>query len=202
MPKDKAANVIEPETIDTFYPTSAKHWRQWLERNHLKKAAVWLECYKKSASIPTVVWSDAVDEALCFGWIDSKRKSVGNDRFIQYFCKRKPGSGWSKINKEKVERLISEGRMTSAGLRCIEEAKKSGSWTALDRVEELKIPTELMTVFKADRKVKSYYTGLSKSVMKMILAWISLAKRSETRLKRAREFADQARKNTLPKQFQ
>ncbi|MGC3944359.1 MAG: YdeI/OmpD-associated family protein [Chryseolinea sp.] len=197
----KRTGKINTEAITTFYPTSKKHWRQWLQKNHRDKGAVWMECYKKSASMPTVVWSDAVDEALCFGWIDSTRKSVDKDKFIQYFCKRKPGSGWSRINKEKVERLISEGRMTAAGLQCIEDAKKNGSWTTLDRIEKLELPAELKAAFKKDPKAKAYYTSLSKSVRKIILHWITLARRPETRHKRIVEFTTSANEGVLPKQF-
>ena len=201
MARDNTSCIIKEELITTFYPTSKKHWRQWLQKNHKSKMAVWIECYRKSASMPTVVWSDAVDEALCFGWIDSTRKSVDKDKFIQYFCRRKPNSGWSKINKEKVQRLIDEGRMSRAGLKCIEEAKQNGSWAKLDRIENLEVPEEMKAVFKKDAKAKAYFTTLSKSMKKIILHWVTLAKRPETRLKRISEFATLARQNQLPVQF-
>ncbi|MEJ1238316.1 YdeI/OmpD-associated family protein [Chryseolinea sp. T2] len=201
MSREKTTDGNKEESIATFYPTSNKQWRQWLQKNHDSKTAVWIECYKKNANMPTVVWSDAVDEALCFGWIDSTRKSVGNDKFIQYFCRRKRNSGWSKINKDKVQRLIEEGRMSHAGLRCIEQAKQDGSWAALDGIENLEIPSELNAVLRKNAKAKAYFTALSKSKKKMILHWITLAKRPETRQKRADEFVVLARENQLPPQF-
>src|SRR5690606_32773259 len=97
--------------IETFYPKNIQEWRKWLVKNHLKKNAVWLVMYKKAANEPSVSWSDAVDEALCFGWIDSVKKKLDEVRSIQFFSKRKPKSTWSKINKEKVKKLIETKQM-------------------------------------------------------------------------------------------
>ncbi|WP_205756018.1 YdeI/OmpD-associated family protein [Lacibacter luteus] len=151
--------------------------------------------------MPTISWSDAVDEALCFGWIDSTRKSLGDDRFIQFFCKRKPKSNWSKINKAKIEKLTDEGLMTKAGFASVELAKKNGSWNALDQVEELLIPKDLASAFRLQPGSKKYFTGLSQSVQKILLHWVAAAKRSETRQKRIDELAEHAGRQTRPKQF-
>lgn len=188
--------------IETFYPASRKHWRQWLQKNHNKKQAVWFIGYKKKANTPTLSWSDAVDEALCFGWIDSIRKTVDHEKFMQYFSRRKPTSAWSKINKEKVKRLIDEGLMVQAGLDVIEVARKNGTWKILDTVEELKIPADLNKAFKAQPHAKKFFLSLSKSQRKMMLQWIAFAKRDETRLKRINELVTSAAKNVKPKQFQ
>jgi uncharacterized protein YdeI (YjbR/CyaY-like superfamily) len=102
--------------IETFYPKGRQEWREWLQINHDKKQSVWLIYYKKKSKIPTVTYSEAVDEALCFGWIDSKSKPLDNEKFMQFFSKRKANSDWSRVNKEKIERLTSEGLMTKAGL--------------------------------------------------------------------------------------
>ena len=94
---------MQKKEIEIFYPTNRQEWRQWQLENHNKKQSIWLVHYNKKSNMPSVSWSDAVDEALCFGWIDSTRKSLDNDMFIQFFTKRKPTSVWSKINKEKIE---------------------------------------------------------------------------------------------------
>jgi uncharacterized protein YdeI (YjbR/CyaY-like superfamily) len=192
---------MQEKDIDTFYPTSQQAWRSWLQENHRSKQSVWLVCYKKKANIPTVLWSDAVDEAICFGWIDSKRITIDDDKFMQFFTKRKPNGTWSKVNKEKIKQLIYQGLMTEAGLECIEKAKQNGSWTVLDEVEELIIPMDLESAFDAKTGSKEFFLGLSKSVRKSILQWIVLAKQAETRQKRMNEVAEMASQNLKPKQF-
>jgi uncharacterized protein YdeI (YjbR/CyaY-like superfamily) len=187
--------------IATFYPASRQAWRAWLKDNHSSKQAVWLVCYKMKANIPTISWSDAVEEALCFGWIDSVRKSLDNDSFVQFFSKRKPISTWSKVNKEKVQQLIDDGSMTKAGLAIIEIAKQNGSWNILDTVEELLIPEDLENEFKSKEGAKDFFLGLSKSIQKMMLQWIVLAKRPETRQNRIKEIAEHAAQKRKPKQF-
>lgn len=189
------------QDIPTFTPESRQAWRQWLKKHHRSEQSVWLTMYKKETGIPSMEWSDAVDEALCFGWIDSTRKTVGDGAFIQYFTRRKPSSNWSKINKDKVERLIAEGLMTEAGMACIEIAKQNGSWSRLDQVEEGLVPKDLEKAFKAHKGSKSYFMGLSKSVRKMMLGWIAMAKRPETRQKRIDEIAQLAAEGKKPKQF-
>ncbi|WP_240315129.1 YdeI/OmpD-associated family protein [Mucilaginibacter pineti] len=151
--------------------------------------------------MPTLTWSEAVEEALCFGWIDSIKKSVDNETFMQFFCTRKPTSVWSKINKGKVQRLIVEGLITEAGHKSIETAKQNGSWMILDHVEELLIPKELEDAFKIQPGSEMFFMGLSKSVRKAILQWLVLAKRPETRQKRIEEIAALAAQKLKPKQF-
>ena len=186
---------------DTFTPSSQKDWRQWLEQNHQSKQSVWLVCYKKQANIPTVSWSESVDEALCFGWIDSTRKSIAENTFMQFFCKRKPKSAWSKINKMNVERLIAAGKMAKAGYESIETAKQNGSWNLLDDVEELIIPADLEKELQQNPDAKEYFLSLSKSVRKMMLQWIAFAKRDETRRKRITEIVESSAQKTKPKPF-
>jgi uncharacterized protein YdeI (YjbR/CyaY-like superfamily) len=192
---------MQKKSIETFCPASRQYWRQWLKENHTSKRSVLLVYYKKKANIPTIIYSEAVDEALCFGWIDSTRTSLGDDKFMQFFCKRKPKSVWSKINKEKVQRLIDEGLMTQAGYERIETAKQNGSWTILDDVEKLKIPKDLANEFKGKPGSKNYFMSLSRSVRKSILQWLVLAKRPETRQKRIYEIAELASHKLKPKQF-
>jgi uncharacterized protein YdeI (YjbR/CyaY-like superfamily) len=187
--------------IETYYPKTKQYWRKWLLKNHVQKDAVWLITYKKSANKPTVTWSDAVDEALCFGWIDSIKKTLDDERSIQFFSKRKPKSTWSKINKAKVEQLIASKQMTAAGLACIEIAKQNGSWTILDAIEELEIPKDLEKEFKKKVKAKTFFTSLSKSNKKIILYWLMSAKRSETREKRLKETVDSLSQEKKPNNF-
>lgn len=187
--------------IETFCPASRLQWRRWLQKNHQKKRSVWLIYYKKKANASTISWSEAVEEALCFGWIDSTARPIDDERFMQFFTRRKANSVWSKINKGKVRQLIDKGLMTQAGYESIEIAKQNGSWSILDDVEELKIPKDLAKEFKSQPGSKDYFTSLSKSVRKSILQWVVLAKRPETRQKRITEIAALAAQKQKPKQF-
>jgi uncharacterized protein YdeI (YjbR/CyaY-like superfamily) len=192
---------MQKKEIETFCPTSQADWRQWLQDNHKSKQSVWLVCYKKKANIPTIAWSDAVDEALCFGWIDSVRKTIDDDSFIQFFSRRKPNGTWSKVNKEKIKQLIDAQLMTEAGYESIEKAKQNDSWTILDDVEELTIPEDLELEFDRHLGSKDFFLSLSKSVKKAILQWLVLAKRPETRQNRINEIAELAAQRRKPKPF-
>lgn len=172
-----------------------------MERNHGIKRLVWVVFYSKSSDKATIRWSDAVDTALCFGWIDSKKVKMDAITSHQYFSRRKPRSTWSKINKEKVSVLIDRGKMMPAGHRSIEVAKQNGSWTILDAVEELVIPKDLEIAFKNHKGAKPYFLSLSKSLRKMMLQWLVLARRPETRQKRIMEIAESAGQGLVPKQF-
>lgn len=187
--------------ISIFYPENRTDWRNWLEENHAKEQAVWVVFYAKSSAKPTITWSEAVDEALCFGWIDSKKVSVDSGKSHQFFSKRKAKSTWSKINKEKIDRLTESGLMTKAGFESVELAKQNGSWNILDEVEELIVPADLETALDLYEEAKDYFLGLSKSVKKMMLYWIVSAKRPETRQKRITEIAESASQKRKPKQF-
>lgn len=188
--------------IEIFYPTSPAAWRKWLEKNHLTHQAVWIVFYNKSSQKKSIIWSDAVDVALCFGWIDSKKIKIDEETSHQFFSKRKPKSTWSKINKQKVQRLIENGLMVEAGYQCIEIAKQNGSWTLLDEVEELVIPNDLAEALKKKPNAEDFFLGLSKSVKKAILLWLVLAKRQETRQKRIEEIVESAAQNLKPKHLQ
>lgn len=189
------------EEIAIFYPENNQQWRQWLQENHDSKQAVWVVFYKKSSGKPTISWSDAVNEALCFGWIDSKKISIDSERSHQFFSKRKAKSNWSKINKEKIQWLIESGLMTKAGYESVEIAKQNGSWTILDSVEELIIPEDLEEAFQLYEGSQDFFLGLSKSVRKMMLYWVISAKRPETRQNRITEIVESAARKLKPKQF-
>ncbi len=189
------------QTINTFYPKNIEDWHNWLYINHTTETSIWLIYYKQKLNIPTIKYCDAVDTALCFGWIDSKSKPIDNEKFMQFFSKRKAKSVWSKVNKLKVERLIKEGKMTKAGLNSIEIAKQNGSWTILDEAEALIIPTDLECEFSKLPKAKTYFFNLSRSDKRNILQWLVLANRQDTRQKRITEIVELANKNQKPKQF-
>ncbi|MEP7264367.1 MAG: YdeI/OmpD-associated family protein [Bacteroidota bacterium] len=192
---------MKKEEIETFCPANQKEWRQWLKKNHASKQSVWLVYYKKKTGKATIAWSEAVDEALCFGWIDGKANPVDEERFMHLFSKRKPNGTWSKINKEKIQRLIDAELMTKAGHETIEAAKQNGSWTILDEVEELIIPKDLEKEFKTQPGSKKFFLSLSKSLKKQMLQWIVMAKQKETRQKRISEIAERASQHLKPKQF-
>jgi uncharacterized protein YdeI (YjbR/CyaY-like superfamily) len=181
--------------VKTFYARTQKEWRKWLERNHQSEKAVWLIFYKKGSGIQSTNYAEALEEALCFGWIDSKANKRDDVSYYQYFAKRKPKSNWSKVNKEKVAVLIEKGLMTSAGFDSIEAAKQNGTWSALDGVEELIIPSDLQVLF--DKNIVAYknWEKFSRSVKRGILEWILNAKRPETRQKRIDETVTLAEKN-------
>lgn len=184
-----------------FYPKNLVAWRKWLEKNHLSEQAVWLAFYTKASRKKTITWSEAVDVALCFGWIDSKKIKIDEERSHQFFSRRKPVSTWSKINKEKVQRLMEQGLMAEAGLQSIEAAKQNGSWTILDEVEELKIPDDLELAFQKQKSGRDFFLSLSKSTRKAMLQWLVLAKRPETREARINDIVALASQNKKPKQF-
>lgn len=192
---------MQKEPVEIFYVANRTEWRLWLQKNHPLKQSVWLVQYNKASSKPTISWRDAVDEALCFGWIDSKKISIDKTKSHQFFSKRKAKSTWSKINKEKIAQLIDDGLMTKAGLEIIEIAKQNGSWTILDDVEELLIPKDLEEELKTREDAMVYFLSLSKSVRKAILQWLVLARRQETRQKRITEIVELAGKKQKPKQF-
>mgnify|MGYP000112021889 CR=1 FL=1 len=187
--------------VEEYCPKDNEDWRKWLELNHKKKDAVWLILYRKKSSKYNLSWSESVDQALCFGWIDSTKKTIDDDCYKQYFTKRKAKSNWSKVNKNKVKNLIDQGLMQEEGYKSIEIAKENGSWTILDRVEELVIPEDLKEEFANHEGSTEYFQSLSKSSMKILLNWVVSAKRKETRRKRILEIAENASKNLKPKQF-
>lgn len=185
----------------TFYAADRQEWRQWLQEHHDKQTSIWLIYQKKRSGKPSVTWSEAVDEALCFGWVDSKKKTIDEGSFMQFFSRRKPKGTWSKINKEKIVRLMADGLITKAGLACIEAAKQNGSWEILDEVEELTIPKDLEVAFNAQPGSRAYFLTLSKSVRKSMLQWLVLAKRPGTRQKRVAELVEAAGQKRRPKPF-
>ncbi|MBT8191064.1 MAG: hypothetical protein HKN67_05095 [Saprospiraceae bacterium] len=187
--------------VEEFCPDGLKDWRSWLKRNHNEKEAVWLIFYKKKSPKHNLSWSESVDQALCFGWIDSVKRSIDDEKFKQYFSKRKAKSTWSKINKDKVKTLIEQGLMEEAGYNSIDIAKENGSWTILDAVDALVIPDDLKEAFSNHKGSKDYFDSLSKSIKKSLLYWVVSAKRKVTRQNRISDIVENAGKQLKPKQF-
>lgn len=198
--RNKQLTMSKKEAI-TFCPKNQAEWREWLQENHATKQNIWLVYYKKSSTKHNLEWSHAVDEALCYGWIDSTKKSLDSERFMQYFSPRKPNSTWSKVNKDKVEELITRGLMTDAGMKCIEIAKENESWTFLDSIDALIMPEDLKLELQAYPQALSFYEAQKKALKRGLLYWIKSAKRPETRAKRIQEIANQAAQQDVPKQF-
>ena len=135
---------------NSIHPKTRVEWRKWLELNHTRAEGVWLISYKKATGKPRFEYDEAVEEALCFGWIDSKPNKLDDERSMLWFAPRKAGTGWSKINKARAEKMIATGRMSPAGRAKIEAAKRDGSWSALDTIEALEIPPDLAAALSAN----------------------------------------------------
>jgi uncharacterized protein YdeI (YjbR/CyaY-like superfamily) len=183
------------DNIKTFYAKSEKAWRNWLLKNHAKEKSVWLIIYRKQSKVPSVYYPEAVDQALCFGWIDSKPNKRDKESYYQFFAKRNPKSNWSKVNKNKVEKLTAKKLMAPAGLEMIAVAMQTGTWTALETVDNVTIPVDLETVLNKNVTALKNWDAFSRSSRRGILEWILNAKKPETRLRRIEETVKLAEKN-------
>jgi len=181
-----AAKRAEPP-YPRFEARSRDEWRRWLEGHHATERGVWLVTFKKGSGGPHLPYGDAVEEALCFCWVDSLPRKLDETRSMLLVTPRKAGSNWSKLNKDRAERLIAEGRMTEAGLAKIEAAKRDGSWDRLNEVEALTLPADLAAAFGTDRQAKANFEAFPPSSRRGILEWILNAKGPDTRAKRIEE---------------
>jgi uncharacterized protein YdeI (YjbR/CyaY-like superfamily) len=186
---------------DSVQPKTRAAWRAWLAKHHERAEGVWLITYKKAAGKPRIEYDEAVEEALCFGWVDSKPGKVDEERTKLWFAPRKPKSGWSRPNKERIERLIASSLMQPAGLAKIEAAKKDGSWAALDAVEDLVVDADLAAALAIYPKAAQNFEAFPRSAKRGILEWIALAKRAETRAARIAETARLAQDNERANQW-
>jgi uncharacterized protein YdeI (YjbR/CyaY-like superfamily) len=176
-------------------------WRAWLAANHRQPDGPWLIVYKKATGKGTIDYNDAVEEALCFGWIDSKPNKLDAERTMLWFAPRKSKTGWSKLNKERIERLMTNGPMMPAGLAKIEAAKQNGSWALLDAIEALEIPLDLVDALAAYPQAADYFEAFPRSAKRGILEWIGPAKKPETHAKRIEETARLAEQNIRANQW-
>ena len=186
---------------NSVHPKSRAEWRKWLEENQARKEGIWLISYKKDTGKPRFDYDESVEEALCFGWVDSKPAKLDDERSMLWFAPRKPKTNWSKLNKDRVEKMIKAGLMAPAGLAKVEAAKKEGSWNALDGVEALEIPPDLAKVLSKNKTAKEYFEAFPRSVKRGILEWILNVKRPETRTKRIEETVSLAEKNVRANQW-
>lgn len=180
---------------------SAAEWRKWLAENHAKEKSVWLVIHHVGSETESVYYEQAVEEALCFGWIDSKPNKRDYGSYYQYFSKRNPKSNWSRKNKETIARLEAANKLAEPGLEMIAEAKLTGTWTALDEVENLVIPPDLQAAFEQNRQAFTHYSAFPRSVKRGILEWLLNAKRPATRAKRIEETVRLAEQNIRANQY-
>ena len=171
-----------------LYITTREEWRSWLEENQSKEKEVWLIYYKKHTGVPRIPYDDAVEEALCFGWIDSIVKRIDDERYMQKFTPRNDKSEWSELNKKRVKKLIENSSMTEAGLAKIKTAKKNGSWERVfESVKAYEMPVELNGALKSNKVANTFFDKLSPSYKKQYINWIASAKKEETRQRRAKK---------------
>ena len=172
---------------EIYIPTTSE-WRTWLEQNHTKEKGVWLIYFKKHTGKPKVPYNEAVEEALCFGWIDSTVKRIDDERYMQQFTPRNLKSNWSESNKNRVEKLLKNGKMTKAGMRLVNYAKANGVWDKEDLPQPLfEFSDDFLKLLKANKKAFRFYETLSPSHQKQYKQWVMSAKRQETRLRRCNE---------------
>lgn len=183
------------DEFNDFHPLSRQEWRDWLAENYDKLSGIWLVYYKKHTKKPIVTYDEAVEEALCFGWIDSIPRKLDDERSKLLYTPRKPKSVWSKPNKERVKRLLDNGLMTEIGLQKIEQAQIDGSWDALNASDNLEIQEDLLLAFEANNIAFENFDKFTNGVKKSILSWIYSAKTAETRAKRIAETISMAERN-------
>lgn len=186
---------------NSIHPDTRAQWRAWLAHHHERPDGVWLILWKKDSGRARLAYDEAVEEALCFGWIDSKPRALDAARSMLWFAPRKAGTGWSRPNKQRVERAIRAGLMMPAGLRKVEAAQRDGSWSALDAVEALQVPADLAAALQAHPPAAQHFDAFPRSVRRGILEWIVQARRSETRLQRVLETAQRASRNERANQW-
>ena len=176
------------KTSNEVYAKDRNAWRAWLQEYHSTEDEVWLIFYKKTSGKPSIGYQEAVEEALCFGWIDSLKKSIDSTRYKQKFTPRKIGSIWSESNKKRVDRLIKNDLMKEPGLKLINQAKKDGSWDKIPVSQQpIDPPQEFIKALQENSEANIYFQSLAPSYQKQFITWIGSAKRLETRIKRADE---------------
>jgi uncharacterized protein YdeI (YjbR/CyaY-like superfamily) len=186
----RTADLTAPESPngrDVIIPVSRAEWRRWLSANTHRTEGLWVVHRKKSSELDGPMYDDLVEEALCFGWIDSVTHRVDDDRMLQWFSPRRPGGLWSALNKQRIERLERDGLMTGAGRAAIERAKADGSWSQTDEVDALVVPADLAAAFEAAPEARAVYNRLADSAKRQHLWSVYSAKRPETRARKIAE---------------
>ena len=175
-----------------YHASTVKQWHTWLLKHQDDSDGVWLISWKKSTGKPAMSYNEAVDEAIAFGWVDSMTRSLDDERSMLWFAPRKATSSWSRVNKERVERLIRDGRMMPRGMAQVDAAKVSGTWVALDEVENLTEPPDLVVALSENPAARTAWDAFPRSAKRAILEWISLAKRPATRQARIQSTVSEA----------
>ena len=183
------------KAIEELYFKNDTAFRKWLHKNHAISSGVYLIFYKIGHEMPSMRWEEAVRVALCYGWIDSTVKSLGDGKRRQYFCPRKPKSVWSRVNKNHLQELITANLLHESGLKSIAIAKENGSWTSLDDVENGIIPKKLQEAFDKKPIAFTNYQNFTRGQRKSYLYWLNQAKREETREKRIKEIVANCAQN-------
>ena len=179
-----------------LYVINRDDWRVWLDKNHNTTKEVWLIYYKKHAGKPSISYEASVEEALCFGWVDSIIKRLDNDRCARKFTPRKTASRWSESNEKRAEKMIREGRMTEAGMARIREAQERGEWRKVRAVsKELVVPSFIEEALAKNEKAHAFFDTLANSYKRQIVGWVSSAKKEETRARRLAEVVGLLEKN-------
>lgn len=183
------------DEFEDFHPLDRRAWRDWLAENHDRTSGVWFVYFKKRTGRPRVGTAEAVEEALCFGWIDSLARRIDDERTKLLFTPRKAKSVWSKVNKARVEKLIEAGAMTEFGLAKITAAKATGAWDALTASDNLEIAGDLRAAFDKNETAEKHFQAFPASVKKAILQWLGAARREETRAARIEKIVSMAARN-------
>lgn len=187
--------LTKPE-LPTLTFTSQSKWADWLARHHDDSAGVWLKIAKKDSGISSVTITEALDIALCYGWIDGQRLAFDENYYLQKYTPRRPKSIWSKINVENVERLIASGQMKPAGLRVVEAAKADGRWAqAYESQSTISVPADFQAALNKNKKAKAFFETLNSSNRYAFLFRIQTAKKAETREKRIKQFVEMLERN-------
>lgn len=177
------------------HPSNREEWRAWLEHHYATATGAWLVTWRRATGRPTLAYDAAVEEALCFGWIDGQAGTIDDERAKLYFSPRRAGSAWARSNKDRVARLIAEGRMRPAGLAVIERAKSDGTWALLDSVDRLEVPADLAAALDAHPPAREHWDAFPRSARQMLLGWIAFARRAQTRASRIQQTAEAAQRN-------
>jgi len=200
---DEAVILFMPAPeYKTTHPKTRQQWRQWLEKNHLTSPGIWMIYYKKKSGKRRFNYADAVEEALCFGWIDSLPRKLDDERALLKFTPRKPKSAWSQLNKTRAETLMMKGLMTAAGLLKIDQAKKDGSWNTLNtsnfHADTNTLPEDLLKSLDKNKKALKNFKSFPPGYRLRFLFWIDSAKRPETRTARIKQTILMAAANKKP----
>ena len=182
-----------------YFPTR-REWRKWLEKNHAKETEAWVLRYKKDSGKSSVTYEEALEEALCYGWIDGRMRGVDSEKSAVRFSPRKAKSRWSKVNKDKAEKMIAEGKMTAAGMTKIEDARESGAWASAYVLKEAQeIPADLQKALQQNKEIWSNFQKFPPSRRNGYIYWLDDAKTPATRQKRIAEIIDRSAVLKQPK---